>query len=150
MALVPEETKLPLEREKILFSEDEDHSLLEEYLYDLVKTLDDRLFEIADVININAMPPSKVITGDYTLLQTDRVILAAPSGGARTLTLPKAAFSPSRIFEIKKIDNINDVIIDPDGSETIDGNANITLSIENEAIRIYCTGSEWFILGKYL
>ncbi len=150
MALVSEETALPLERERILFSEDKDHNLLEEYLSDLVKVLENRLTQIADVVNINASPPSKVITGDYTLLQTDRVILVDASGGARTLTLPKTAFSPSRIFDIKKIDNINDVIIDPDGSETIDGNANVTLSTENEAIRIYCNGTEWFILGKYL
>lgn len=151
MALIPEETALPFEREKILFSEDKDHNLLEEYLSDLAKVLENRLIQIADVVNINASPPSKVITSDYTLLQTDRVILVDASGSPRTLTLPKAALSPSRQFDIKKIDDsINDVIIDPDGSETIDGDANVTLSTENEAIRIYCTGTEWFILGKYL
>lgn len=147
MALVSEETALPLERENILFSEDGDHNLLEEYLSDLVKVLENRLTQIADVVNINAAPPSKVITGDYTLLQTDRVILVDASGGPITLTLPKAVFSPSREFDIKKIDNTGNVVtIDPDGSETIDGNANTTLPNENDTARTYCTGTEWFIL----
>lgn len=147
MAIIPEETKLPFEREKILFSEDEDHSLLEEYLYDLVKALEDRLFDATDVVNINAQPPFSIQTGDYTLVQTDRVILADASGGAFTLTLPKAVFSPSRQFDIKKIDiTTNIVTIDPDGSETIDGDANMTLFNKDETVRIYCTGTAWFIL----
>lgn len=147
MAIVPEETKLPFEREKILFSEDEDHSLLEEYLYDLVKTLEDRLFQITDVININALPPFSLQTGDYTLVQTDRVILGDATAGPITFTLPKASLSPSRQFDIKKIDvTANIVTIDPDGSETIDGAANKTLLTKDETVRIYCTGTEWFIL----
>jgi hypothetical protein len=147
MAILSEKFDIPYDREAVLFSEDEDHAALEEYFSNFIRRLRQIIFEITDVVNINVMPPAATKTGDYTLTQDDRVIITDATAGPITLTLPKAVFSPSRQFDIKKIDiTANIVTIDPDGSETIDGDPTMTLLSKDETVRIYCDGTEWFIL----
>jgi len=49
-----------------------------------------------------------------------------------------------------KTGGTNNVVIDTEGAETIDGAANYTLDASYEAVTLTNDGSNWFILGGYL
>ena len=65
-------------------------------------------------------------------------------GGSTTITLPEVA-SAGAGFSVafKKIDNVNDVIIDGNGAEQIDGAASRTMKAQYEGLVLVCNGSSW-------
>jgi len=72
----------------------------------------------------------------YTVLVGDSVILCDCAGGTITVSLP-AADTTGRLLLIKKIDSsINGVTIDPDGAETIDGEATRVFGAQYEAVTV--------------
>ncbi len=78
----------------------------------------------------------------YTATPDDDFILVDTSGGNVTISLqPSANFS--KPLTIKNIGE-NSVIIDPDGSETIDGSATLTISTEGQSIELAPDGSNWY------
>lgn len=82
-----------------------------------------------------------------TLLDSEDVILTNASGGDITLTLPVASSVNGKTYAIKKTDSsINNVIINPSGSETIDGIATKQTNVQFESFTIVCDGSNWFII----
>lgn len=90
-------------------------------------------------------------TGNATLTDAERVVLADATSAAFTLTLPTAAVSaPYAIFYIKKIDTAlaNIVTIDPNGSETIDGMLTITLANRGETVMLQSDGTNWRVLSR--
>lgn len=76
------------------------------------------------------------------------IILVDASAGDVTLTLPAASAQPGRVIEIKKIDSsTNQVIIDPSGADTIEGESTLELLFYGEAVPIVSDGiSEWSVL----
>mgnify|MGYP001617001066 CR=1 FL=1 len=86
-------------------------------------------------------------TANYTLLDTDDIILANASSGKFTLTLP-AATNTGKIYSVKKIDaKLTAVTIQPNGSDTIDGEKTIVLDIPDTTIRLADDGgNKWRIL----
>lgn len=71
----------------------------------------------------------KTITANYTTTLNDEIILADASGGSFVITVLAAASLTGRRQRIIKIDtSANTVTIDPNGSETINGNPNYTIS----------------------
>jgi hypothetical protein len=87
------------------------------------------------------------ITGDYTATSTDRVILCDASSGVMTITLPPVASSEGKDFFIKKIDSSsNNVNIDGNENDEIDGWDIIIVATENQTIHVVCDGSEWRII----
>lgn len=87
-------------------------------------------------------------TTTYTILNTDRIILANPSGGTLTLNLdPAANFLSSgktKPITIVNIDSTNDVTVDASGSETINGNLTAIIP-PGQAITIVTDGTSWYI-----
>ncbi len=147
MTRLPDDKIIPFNSEAILFSKDNDHQQLEEYLKTLVKVLRDVFFQISDVVNINDTPPILTKTANYTLTKDDKVILADATSGAITMSLPVAALAKNLMFDIKKVDSSsNTVTVDGDGSEEIDGAVTFDLLSEDETVRIICNGTAWFIL----
>src|SRR5688572_24712408 len=75
-------------------------------------------------------------SADYTVLDTDRIrtILMTTSTTNRTVTPPTLADNLNRVITIKKMDNTatGNVIIDGEGSETIDGTTTFTLYCKYE------------------
>lgn len=67
------------------------------------------------------------------------------AGGAVTLTLPLAA-NFERTLQIKKLGTTGSVIVDGNGSETIDNSANYTITTQYESITIISNGTGWFII----
>jgi len=87
-------------------------------------------------------------TGNYTLTANDYTILCNNSGGV-TISLPAASGAAGRVYIIKKISGLlNNVTIDPNASETIDGLSNRVLTLQYESVMIQCDGSSWYILSK--
>ena len=84
-------------------------------------------------------------TSDYTAAN-EAIILADASSGDVTITLPAASSSTGRTYSIKKTNSANNVIIDANGSETIDGATTKTLSAQYSKVTIVCDGSNWFVI----
>jgi len=84
-----------------------------------------------------------------SLLVTDEVVLCDTSGGAFTLNLPTAVGISGKKYRIKKITTDFDAVtIDPDGSETIDGETTTTINTDGETIVLISDGSNWQILER--
>ena len=71
------------------------------------------------------------------------LILADAPVGSVTINLPAAASNKDRLLVVKVIEATNNVIVDPSGSETIDGSTTKTLTTLGEVLRIVCDGDEW-------
>jgi len=102
-----------------------------------------------DIIDINNYGYVSVITKslDSTLLLTENVILSNASGGDLTITLPSAASSNGKLYNIKKIDaSANNVVITADGADLIDGTATLTTNIQYQSFTLTCDGSGWYII----
>lgn len=88
--------------------------------------------------------PRAVTTTD-TIVPADSKILADAAGGSITLNLQTALdYTFGQIIWFKKITAGNTVTIEPFGSETIDGAANVVLSTQWSSVGIYTDGNEWF------
>ncbi len=85
-----------------------------------------------------------------TLSAAHNVVLASDAGGSFTITLPAAASNAARTYYIKKTNSSSDIItIDGNGAETIDGATTLVLYIQNDACRIVCDGSAWYVLEQH-
>lgn len=87
------------------------------------------------------------VVGDYT-------ILCDATAGAITLNLPTAASAYSatlglgQVYCIKKINNsANNITIDPNLAELIDGSATLVLSTYLQAVMIQSNGTSWFVIN---
>jgi len=72
------------------------------------------------------------------------------SGGAVTITMDAAATLAQGFSFYVRRNSASDsnVVIDPNGAETIDGNATLTLTLSNEIVQIGCNGSNFLILDS--
>tara|TARA_R110002126_G_scaffold42101_2_gene122012 strand:- start:10959 stop:12599 length:1641 start_codon:yes stop_codon:yes gene_type:complete len=93
-------------------------------------------------------------SADYTVLDADgfRTIgMTVGSSTDKTVTLPTASANTNRIITIKKVDSgTNDLIIDGEGAETIDGATTLTIPRENDSYTLQCDGSNWEILSAQI
>jgi len=88
-------------------------------------------------------------SANYTASVSDHTILCNNTSGSITISLPPAAGASGRVYVIKKISGIlNNVVIDGNLSETIDGATTATLSIQYNSVMIQSDGSNWFILSN--
>lgn len=84
------------------------------------------------------------ITADYTVLATDAIILADATAGDITVTMLTAVGLIGRVFMIKKIDtSANKVIIEGDGTETINLELSQELLFEGDAPQLASDDSNW-------
>ncbi len=100
--------------------------------------------------------PITVKTADYTADDGDYTIIFNHTNGENPiLSLPTAVGRTGRILVIRTMNENNGdrVTIDPDGSETIDGNATVELgnggwfSTTTHAVTIQSDGSNWWIIA---
>lgn len=71
------------------------------------------------------------------------IVLANSVAGNVTLALPTASGIAGKQVWVKKMSALNSVVIDPFGSETIDGSATKTLTTLNEVVRLVSDGVNW-------
>lgn len=90
---------------------------------------------------------SRSVTASGVIAPDDMVLLVDCSGGAVTLTLPLAAENAGRVLWAKKIDgSANALTIDGNGSETVDGAANVSTATQYAAYTVFCDGTEWWVI----
>lgn len=92
-------------------------------------------------------------SADYTVLDDDgyTTLLFSTGGSNRTCTLPTLAANENRVIKIKKIDSgTGTLIIDGEGSETIDGSTTKVLRKQYDEIVIQASATQWVIVGIYL
>jgi hypothetical protein len=88
-------------------------------------------------------------TSDYTATLTDGTIVVDASGGDVTISLPAATSGEGFKLSIKKIDTSdNNVVIDANSTETIDGQTTMTWNVPWQGYVVQCNGSGWYIVGK--
>ena len=85
-------------------------------------------------------------TASYTATANDYTIVCN-NAGAVTISLPAANTASGRIYVIKKISAVsNNVTIDANALETIDGSLTRVLTVANEVVTIQCDGTGWYVL----
>lgn len=113
----------------------------------------------ADMVGISTSTPTSMldiqggmglktntITAATTLDNTHNVVLC--NTGPYTVTLPTAASVAGKTYYIKNIDAQGDnITIDGNSTETIDGTQTIVLWKSQDAVRIVSDGSNWHVIG---
>ena len=102
-------------------------------------------------LNGAAMTASFVVWADDSAGSPKDIYLCASAGGNVTATLPDATTGDAaagRVVTILKVDAANDVIIDGDGSQTINGATTVTMSSQYNYRTIISNGTEWFVIGN--
>jgi hypothetical protein len=102
-------------------------------------------------------PTTTLNTASYNVLASDSVIFVNNFGTSNvTITLPSALLVRDGLqLDIKKlgasaVGGLQDnVIVYANGTETIDNNASITITDQNQAIRLIADGSNWKILSPH-
>ena len=93
------------------------------------------------------------ITSATTLNQASsvRYIRCDDSSGSFTITLPAAASSAGIEYSFIKINSstANQVTIDANGAETIDGNLSLILYTQNNNLTIWCDGTAWRVKDHF-
>ncbi len=91
-------------------------------------------------------------TSGYTVASTDRdklIRVDATSGSVTIALLTAASAGDGFTVAVKKTDSSgNTVVIDANGSETIDGNLTLTLSNQNEVAVLISNGTSWNVLNS--
>ena len=90
-----------------------------------------------------------VKTANYTAsLTADYVIPVNSSGGAFTISLP-SGHAAGDTFTIKDVNGslaTNNVTIDPNAAETIDGASTFVMTVNRQAVTVISDGTNWFII----
>jgi hypothetical protein len=74
------------------------------------------------------------------------IVLCNAVDGGFTVTLPSAVGKSGQFLKVKKIDNTeNAVVIDANGSQTIDGDLTVTIDSPFAGLMLVSNGSNWFI-----
>lgn len=94
------------------------------------------------------------IATNYALLDTDSVVLGDVTGGDVTINLMQAAAvwdgTKGQVFtaKIKTPSGTNKIVIDPNGSELIDGAATFEVVGPNKVFVTFISdGSNWHVIG---
>jgi hypothetical protein len=75
------------------------------------------------------------------------VVMCDPTGGGFTVNLPTAVGNSGRQIIVKNDSaSTNTITIEPDGSETIDGAANTTITTARGTVRITSDGTNLIII----
>jgi hypothetical protein len=103
------------------------------------------------VESIKTVTNSVTMSGNITEAESNKIVLANATSGNITLLLLAAATAGNGFkVAIKKTDaSANTVTLDPNGSETIDGEATYVLSRENESVFLVSDGANWKVISDY-
>jgi hypothetical protein len=102
---------------------------------------------IHDAIENNILSVTEVST-TYPIVASDDLIIADATSGAFVISLPTIVGNEGKNYALKKIDSsANAVTVDADGSETIDGSANVILTTQYNFTWLVAGPNEWHIVS---
>lgn len=85
------------------------------------------------------------IAGDTTAV-VDTLYLCDSTGGAFTVTLPPAASASGHEVIVKQVAGVDDVVVEGDKAEAIDGDLSQTVGGAWNALAVRSDGTGWFII----
>ena len=102
---------------------------------------------IADSIEAVIVESVQTVNSTGALsLSSGTIVKCDSQSGDITITLPSSVGNSGKIVKFKKISAANNVVLDADGSETIDGEALITLESPFAAVSLISDGANWFVM----
>lgn len=115
-----------------------------------LKTSDAPTFAGITISGAQKVNETTVNAATYDLLATDYILNVAytTTGAVTSLTLPTAQCVAGRAIVIKDtggLSGTNNITIDTEGSETIDGDETAVINSDYSSINLYSDGSNWFI-----
>ena len=91
------------------------------------------------------------VNSTSSVLDTDYVLRCIQNQGI-TITLPAKSESQGRVLQFKDVlgnANSNNITIDGNGSDTIDGSATYVINHNKEGVTLVCDGiNGWMIMGR--
>ena len=102
-------------------------------------------------VNTSVAFAGKAITQNYTATASDHMIFVNAGQSSITLSLPTAVGIAGRQYIIKRVDGNgqNQVTVDPNGSQTIEGDATRALTGQNSIV-IVSDNSNWWIVSEFI
>ena len=94
---------------------------------------------------LNDQKSVRSVSSDTTLTAADYMLGVDTTAANRTITLPVVATVPGQAFVVKKVAGANNVILEGDGAETIDGAANQTITTLWASLTVRSTGTTWWV-----
>lgn len=89
---------------------------------------------------------SKAVGDSPYSANIDEDVLVDASGGDVTINLPTAVGNTGQSIFVKKQDSSgNDVIIDGNSTETIDGQLTLTINVQYDGYELMSNGTNWYI-----
>jgi len=100
--------------------------------------------------NYNAENAVVAVTTAYTPNKNDKTILADASSASFTVTLPGAAtVEAGKTYTVKRTNaGTNTVIVDGNGSETIDGLTSLRLNQRFDYLQLQSDGTNWMVISE--
>lgn len=87
----------------------------------------------------------------YNATIFDDIILADTTSNNVTVNLPAASGAEGKVLTIiKSAGASNNVIIDPNSTETLDGETTVEMHTNGDKVKIVCDGSNWFSLTRQI
>jgi hypothetical protein len=110
-------------------------------------TVDQQWIKIADVDWQGTETVTITNTDSPYTADVYNVILADTSAGDITVVLPASATSKDKSYTVKKITNDSgQITVDPNASETIDGDTTKVIGQYRAAMKVVCDASNWHII----
>tara|TARA_R110000796_G_scaffold167313_3_gene284195 strand:- start:344 stop:1897 length:1554 start_codon:yes stop_codon:yes gene_type:complete len=107
------------------------------------------VLELADTVLSTPTAVTTVNAATYDLLTADKVVhVTYTTTGAAAITLPTAQAVSGRTITIKDGGgnaSVNNITIDTEGSETIDGATTLIILVDYTSVTLYSDGTNWFI-----
>lgn len=115
----------------------------------LIGAINTRLARWADLVARLQRLNVRAVTAATTLTEADDVLTVATAGGAVTVTLPPVSGTRGKVYYIKKTDaSANNLTLDGNGSETIDGAATVAWNTQWLCKVVVSTGAAWLIVSS--
>jgi len=112
------------------------------------------IYDKAEVnsLEVNAMTVKVRDVNSTSTVQDSDYVLRCIQNQAITLTLPPKNTSQGRVLQFKDVlgnANSNNITIDGDGSDSIDGNATYVMNHNREGVTLVCDGiNGWMIMSR--